>query len=60
MTAPPRPDPSAPATTWNPWPWVAPAVLLVMALANAVLIYLAVTTDDRLIEVEPVHAEPAP
>ena len=34
---------------FNPWPWVPPAVLLVVVLANLVLIHLALTVDDPLV-----------
>ncbi len=34
---------------FNPWPWVAPVVLLIVLLANIVLIHLAVTADDPLV-----------
>lgn len=40
---------------FNPWPWVAPAVLLVVFAANLVLIHLAVTSDDSLV-LEPEDA----
>lgn len=56
--APPTPShgTSAPPSAFNPWPWVPPVVLLVMVVVNAILIYLAVTTEDRLVEMDP----PAP
>jgi hypothetical protein len=34
---------------FNPWPWVAPAVLLVVVIANVVLIQLARHVDDPLV-----------
>ncbi len=34
---------------WNPWPWVAPAILLATVLANVVLIHLAQTTHDPIV-----------
>ncbi len=34
---------------FNPWPWVAPAVLTIVLLANILLIHLATSTDDHLV-----------
>jgi hypothetical protein len=33
----------------NLWIWFAPAILAVVVIANAWVIYLAVTTDDSLV-----------
>jgi hypothetical protein len=34
---------------FNPWPWMPPAVLIVVVIANIVLIHLALTSDDSLV-----------
>jgi|GEM_PF-6578276 len=41
--------------SWNPWPWVAPVVLTIVALANVLLIHLAIDGADERVD-EPVEA----
>ena len=51
---------AGPPTSFNPWPWVAPTVLLVVLIANIVLIQLAITADDPLVlEAEDASGVPA-
>ncbi len=38
-----------PKPRFNPWPWVAPAFLAIVVIANILVIHFALTTDDGLV-----------